>query len=221
MGVKCVMWNEQQYRPKSSGIIFVIAAPSGGGKTSLSHALVQKTDGLGTSISHTTRSQREGEINGEHYHFVNEKIFNKMRKNGEFVETATVFSSLYGTSKVTINNTLMQEKDVLLTIDWQGAHSVKTVFSQQTVTIFLLPPSRATLLHRLQGRGRDDNKTIEARMDEAEMEASHCHEFDYLVINDDFDDALNQLIGIITSERCRSHRQITHHQRLVNQLLPQ
>lgn len=214
------MWNKRQYHPRPSGIIFVIAAPSGGGKTSLSNALVRSVDGLCRSISHTTRSQRNSERDGDHYYFVDAKTFNTMQQNDEFVETAWVFNAQYGTSKMAINAVLDQEKDVLLVIDWQGAHAVKTLFPEQTITIFLLPPSRATLLERLKKRGRDDSATIKTRIDEAEMEVSHCQEFDYLVINDNFDDALKQLASAVVAARCRSHRQIAHYQQLVQQLLP-
>lgn len=215
------MWNKEQFRPQSSGIIFVIAAPSGGGKSSLIDALVKKMDGLCKSISHTTRACRPQESDGQHYHFVDEQTFFTMRDQGEFVETANVFGMWWsGTSQQAIRDAVVGGKDVLLDIDWQGAQIIKKLFPEQAETIFLLPPSREELLKRLKKRGREDETAIQARMDEAETEASHCHEFDYLIINDDFDDALRQLQSIIVSARCRYRRQATHYRALVEQMLP-
>lgn len=216
------MWNKTAFQPKPAGVIFIVASPSGGGKSSLINRLIEDVDGLCKSVSHTTREQRPAETHGEHYHFIEESEFFAMRDNNEFVETASIYGGLWwsGTSKAAIQAAIDAGHDVVLDIDWQGAQAIKALFPDRTVTIFLLPPSREVLLERLRGRGRDDEAAIQARMAEAEAEASHCHEFDYLVINDDFDDALKQLESIVISVRCRYRRQMQHYQGLVMQLLP-
>ena len=215
------MWNKEEFRPVSSSIIFVIAAPSGGGKSSLVNALVESMDGLGTSVSHTTRNRRPAEEDGQNYHFVDEDTFFAMRDSDEFIETARVFDAAwYGTSKKAIGMAIADGKDVLLDIDWQGAQVIKALFPAKVETIFLLPPSKEALLQRLRSRNREDEAQIQARMAEAKAEASHCHEFDYLIINDDFDDALRQLSSVIISARCRYRRQATHYQTFINQMLP-
>lgn len=190
----------------SPGTLYTVSAPSGAGKTSLVKALVEGTDRLQVSVSHTTRPIRPGETDGVNYHFVEEAAFKAMLERAEFLEHATVFGNLYGTSGVWVQEQLASGLDVILEIDWQGAHQVKQLMPD-TRAIFILPPSRQALLQRLEGRGQDDAAIIQRRMDEAVEEMSHYVDSDYLVVNDAFDRALGQLAGIIETERLRTRRQ--------------
>ena len=176
--------------------IFIIAAPSGCGKTSLVKALIEDSNNLSVSVSHTTRKARKGEINGENYHFISEEIFKKMISNKEFVEYAEVFGNMYGTTKKNIKEKLDGNIDIILEIDWQGARQVRQNISD-AVSIFILPPSKKALLERLTTRGQDNQITISKRMQNSEREMSHFNEFSYLIINDQFDSALNNLKAII------------------------
>jgi len=178
--------------------LFIIAAPSGCGKTSLVESLIKGHKNLRVSISHTTRIPRAGEINGTNYHFVSVSEFQKMAKEGEFVEHAEVFENLYGTSKELINDNLKNNTDVILEIDWQGARQVKQNMPN-AISIFILPPSKDALELRLRNRAQDDESTIKKRMLDAENQMSHYSEFDFLVINDDFNSALSDLESIISS----------------------
>jgi guanylate kinase len=178
--------------------LFIIAAPSGCGKTSLVESLIKDHKNLRVSISHTTRIPRAGEINGTNYHFVSVSEFQKMAKEGEFVEHAEVFENLYGTSKELINDNLKNNTDVILEIDWQGARQVKQNMPN-AISIFILPPSKDALELRLRNRAQDDESTIKKRMLDAENQMSHYSEFDFLVINDDFNSALSDLESIISS----------------------
>ena len=178
--------------------LFIIAAPSGCGKTSLVESLIKNHKNLCVSISHTTRIPRAGEINGTNYHFVSVSEFQKMAKEGEFVEHAEVFENLYGTSKELINDNLKNNTDVILEIDWQGARQVKQNMPN-AISIFILPPSKDALELRLRNRAQDDESTIKKRMLDAENQMSHYSEFDFLVINDDFNSALSDLESIISS----------------------
>jgi len=178
--------------------LFIIAAPSGCGKTSLVESLIKGQKNLRVSISHTTRIPRAGEINGTNYHFVSVSEFQKMAKEGEFVEHAEVFENLYGTSKELINDNLKNNTDVILEIDWQGARQVKQNMPN-AISIFILPPSKDALELRLRNRAQDDESTIKKRMLDAENQMSHYSEFDFLVINDDFNSALSDLESIISS----------------------
>jgi guanylate kinase len=178
--------------------LFIIAAPSGCGKTSLVESLIKNHKNLRVSISHTTRIPRAGEINGTNYHFVSVSEFQKMAKEGEFVEHAEVFENLYGTSKELINDNLKNNTDVILEIDWQGARQVKQNMPN-AISIFILPPSKDALELRLRNRAQDDESTIKKRMLDAENQMSHYSEFDFLVINDDFNSALSDLESIISS----------------------
>ena len=178
--------------------LFIIAAPSGCGKTSLVESLIKGHKNLHVSISHTTRIPRAGEINGTNYHFVSVSEFQKMAKEGEFVEHAEVFENLYGTSKELINDNLKNNTDVILEIDWQGARQVKQNMPN-AISIFILPPSKDALELRLRNRAQDDESTIKKRMLDAENQMSHYSEFDFLVINDDFKSALSDLESIISS----------------------
>ena len=183
-----------------SGSLFIVAAPSGAGKTSLVNALVAKYQQIKLSVSHTTRTPREGEVDGKDYFFVSQEQFAQMRDAGDFLESATVFDNSYGTSSAAVMSELERGHDVILEIDWQGAQQVRK--NQPDCTgIFILPPSKEALEHRLQGRGQDDDATIARRMRDAENEMSHYVEFDYLIVNDDFEVALNELIAIISAKR--------------------
>jgi guanylate kinase len=178
------------------GKLFILSAASGTGKTSLASALVKSLPNVETSVSHTTRAPRPGEQDGTHYHFVNGKTFDAMVARGEFLEHATVFGNSYGTARVEVESRLRQGKSVVLDIDWQGARAVKRLMPG-TVSIFILPPSRETLIERLTRRGQDDPEVIARRMHEAISEMSHFKEFDYVVVNDDFDLALADLRRIV------------------------
>ena len=176
--------------------LFIIAAPSGCGKTSLVDALLKKSSNICVSVSHTTRKPRPEEVNGTNYHFISVDEFQKMIKDNKFVEFAEVFENLYGSSRQLIEDNLNNNIDVILEIDWQGARQVKLNMPKVT-SIFILPPSKDALLIRLQSRGQDDNQTIMKRMSDAKNQMSHFDEFDYLVINDNFDETLSNLESII------------------------
>ena len=176
--------------------LFIIAAPSGCGKTSLVEALIKKTKNLCVSVSHTTRPPRPDEVNGINYYFVSINEFEEMIKNNAFVEHATVFDNHYGSSTKLIREKLDEGVDVILEIDWQGARQVKENMPN-AISIFILPPSNEALLDRLKQRAQDDEITINRRMSEAQNQMKHFNEFDYLIINDDFNSALNDLNLII------------------------
>ena len=176
--------------------LFIIAAPSGCGKTTLVDALLKNSEDLYLSVTHTTRKPRVGEVDGVNYHFISKTDFKKMILNTEFVEHAEVFGNLYGSSREKIQENLNKNIDVILEIDWQGARQVKANMPN-AISIFILPPSKKSLLERLKGRGQDDDETIKNRMSDAENQMKHYDEFDYLVINDIFDDALLNLKTII------------------------
>jgi len=176
--------------------LFIIAAPSGCGKTSLVEALIKKTKNLCVSVSHTTRPPRPDEVNGINYYFISINEFEEMIKNNAFVEHATVFDNHYGSSTKLISEKLDEGVDVILEIDWQGARQVK-INMPNAISIFILPPSKEALLGRLQQRAQDNDETINKRMSDAQNQMQHFNEFDYLVINDDFNSALNDLNLII------------------------
>jgi guanylate kinase len=172
--------------------LFIIAAPSGCGKTSLVKALLESLSNLSVSVSHTTRKPRKAEIDGENYHFVSKERFGEMISNNDFVEHAEVFGNLYGTARSNIKEKLDANIDIILEIDWQGARQVRENMPD-SISIFILPPSKNVLLQRLTDRAQDDDETISERMKNSESEMSHYDEFEYLVINDQFDSALNDL----------------------------
>jgi guanylate kinase len=180
--------------------LFILSAASGTGKTSLAAALVQSVPELETSISHTTRAPRPGEQDGVHYHFVDRKTFDAMVELGEFLEHATVFGNAYGTAAAQVESRLLRGKSVILDIDWQGARSVKRLMPE-AVSIFLLPPSHEALEERLRRRGQDSPEVIARRMHEAIAEMSHHHEFDHVVVNDDFEHALADLQHIVRGDQ--------------------
>jgi len=188
------------------GTLFIVSAPSGAGKTSLVRALVEKTPSILVSVSFTTRPKRAGEKDGVHYHFVSEQTFEDMLEQSDFLEYATVFGNKYGTSQSRVEEHLKAGEDVILEIDWQGAAQVRRLMPE-SVGVFILPPSRQTLRARLESRGQDDRSTIEHRMAQAVDEMSHYAEYDYLLVNDQFDDALSQLIAIVESNRLRIAKQ--------------
>ena len=201
-----------------TGSLYIVAAPSGAGKTSLVNALIKKTLDIQVSVSHTTRKPRPGEVDGQHYHFVSEREFLDLRASGAFLESAKVFDHYYGTSKAHINENLVRGTDVLLEIDWQGARQVREAMNE-VVSVFILPPSREALQARLEARGQDDETVIARRMRDAIEEMSHYDEFDYLIFNDDFDDALNSLSAIFAARRLRRGPQVTKHKEALNALL--
>ncbi len=195
----------------SDGILFIVSAPSGAGKTSLLRALLPQEENLVLSVSHTTRPPRPGEVDGVHYHFVSEETFLRMAAEGAFLEQAEVFGNHYGTSEAAVREQLAAGHDVVLEIDWQGARQVRRVFPD-AVSIFIAPPSIEALRERLSGRGQDDPEVIERRMADARSELSHYPEYDYLVINDDFETALQELRCIVRAERLREPRSAARHQ---------
>jgi guanylate kinase len=200
------------------GSLFIVAAPSGAGKTSLVNALVARHDDIRLSVSHTTRAPREGDRDGVDYHFVSQQTFAQMRDNGDFLESATVFDNSYGTSARAVESLLAAGYDVILEIDWQGAAQVRQNFKDST-SIFILPPSKATLEQRLRNRGQDNDDVIARRMRDAENEISHYIEFDYLIVNDEFEQALTHLIAIIQTQRLALSRQKHKQAALISELL--
>lgn len=201
-----------------AGTLFTVSAPSGAGKTSLVRALVEAEPTLQVSVSHTTRTIRPGESNGVNYHFCDRAQFNDMLERGDFLEFAEVFGNLYGTSQAFVTEQLSGDRDVILEIDWQGAAQVKKLLPR-TCAIFVLPPSESALRHRLSQRGQDDQETIERRMAEAVSEMSHYVESDYLVINDEFNEAVEALRAIVQSQRLRTEQQTRRHQSTLIDLL--
>ena len=200
------------------GKLFVIAAPSGGGKTSLINGLLERDPRLSLSVSHTTRPARPRETDGQHYHFVSEAEFERMANKGEFLEHACVFDHLYGTNRKAIALQLDQDRDVLLDIDWQGARQVRAAFPGCCL-VFIIPPSLEALRQRLTRRGQDSARVIQRRMRDAQAEISHWAEFDQLVINDDFNATLEELLTIINDHRTQQPHQVNKdYQHLAEQL---
>ena len=201
-----------------AGTLYILSAPSGAGKTSLVKALLQQDDQVGVSVSHTTRAMRPGEVDGVDYNFVSMDDFNALIEQGQFLEYAEVFGNKYGTSQQWVKEQLAGGRDVILEIDWQGAEQVRRLMPE-AVTLFILPPSRAALRERLNARGQDSDEVIEGRMAEATNEMSHYLEYDYLLINDDFDTALQQLASLFRARRLRQSVQQMRHETLLEQLL--
>jgi len=200
------------------GQLFIISAPSGAGKTSLVKALLAELPGIEVSVSHTTRAQRSGEQMGVDYHFIDSSGFQDVVKGDGFLEHATVFGNSYGTSRALVEEKLAQGVDVILEIDWQGAQQVREVMTE-SCSIFVLPPSKQVLEDRLKGRGQDSDEIIAGRMRVAVDEMSHYNEYDFLVVNDDFDIATNELKSIIESKRLSMQRSEQLHSVLIKQLL--
>lgn len=206
--------------PIASGNLFILAAPSGAGKSSLIRALLERhsNDSMQVSVSCTTRAPRPGEIDGVHYHFLSEAEFKAKIENNEFYEWAHVFGNYYGTSRVYIEQTLAQGIDVFLDIDWQGARQVREA-NPQTQSIFIVPPSLEALEQRLRARGQDSEEVIANRMAKAQAEMSHYHEFDYLLVNDKFEQTLAQLEHIVFAQRLKVGLQQVRHAAKIKDLL--
>jgi guanylate kinase len=200
------------------GNLFIVAAPSGGGKTSLVKKLVQTLEQVEVSISHTTRMRRPGEQHGVHYFFTDEVEFKRMITEGAFLEHATVFDHLYGTSMAQITQRLQEGIDVILDIDWQGAEQIKRFFPR-VVTVFIIPPSMDALKERLLNRRQDKDEVISNRMQKASDELSHYPEFDYLIINDNFEKAALELGAIVIADRLRTERQVNKQSKLLSFLM--
>jgi len=200
------------------GTLFVFAAPSGAGKTSLVKALLESTADISVSVSHSTRGMRPGEEHGVHYHFIDIPAFEQMVADEAFLEHAKVFDNYYGTAKANIEQELASGRDVILEIDWQGARQVRAVMPG-CIGVFILPPSREALDVRLRGRGTDSDEVIARRMQDAVRETSHFDEFDYLVVNDDFDTALLELQAIVRARRLRQSAQAWRHEKMLAALL--
>jgi guanylate kinase len=201
----------------SSGSLFVVAAPSGAGKSSLVNALLAQEPSVKLSISYTTRAPRPGETEGREYYFTSEPDFLARRERGEFLESAHVHGNYYGTSRLMVEEQHRQGHDVLLEIDWQGAQQVRQQFAQ-AVGIFILPPSLLALAQRLKNRGQDTEEVIARRLQAAAGEIAHAPEFEYVMINDDFATALGQLAAIIQASRCRFLQQAARNPSLFAQL---
>jgi len=204
--------------PPASGCLFVLAAPSGGGKTSLVAALLERETGIRLSVSYTTRGPRPGEIDGVHYHFVDEPRFLALKAAGEFLEHAFVHGHWYATSAVWLRDQVEQGNDVLLEIDWQGASQVRRLIPE-AVHIFILPPSLASLKERLEKRGQDSPEVIVRRLEAAREEMRHCSEFDYVIMNQDFARAVDDLSAIVRAARLTAARQMARHTQLLQRLL--
>jgi guanylate kinase len=183
-----------------TGTLYIVAAPSGAGKTSLTRALLEREPNLELSVSYTSRAPRPNEIDGVHYHFVSRPEFEAMIGRGEFFEHAIVHGDLKGTARGPVERTLAKGKDVLLEIDWQGANQVREKM-KNTVSIFILPPSRAELERRLRSRASDSEETILRRLADARRDLEHAADFDYIVVNDDFESALDEICGIVEHRR--------------------
>ena len=202
----------------NSACLFTISAPSGAGKTSLVKALLEKrADAVAVCVSHSTRAIRPGEVDGKAYHFVTMEKFSDMVDNDEFLEHAQVFDNSYGTARASVDALLATGKHVILEIDWQGARQVKTKMPE-TVSIYILPPSREELEQRLRSRGTDDENTISRRMRDADREMSHYHDAEYLVINDSFEQALFDLDAIIHTQGLTLARQKLKNRSLVDSI---
>jgi guanylate kinase len=200
------------------GTLFVIAAASGTGKTTLARALVERTPGLLASVSHTTRAPRPAERDGTDYHFVTPAVFEAMRQRGEFAECAEVFGHHYGTHRASVSEALAAGQDLVLVIDWQGHRQLRSAFAQ-TVGVFLLPPSRQELERRLRGRGQDPAEVVRQRLARARAEIAHWPEFDYLVVNRDFEAALADLQAIVRGRRLGRDAQAGRQAGLLRELL--
>ena len=190
------------------GNLFVVSAPSGAGKTSLVKALIESFPDVHVSVSHTTRAKRPGEVDGKDYHFVSKQQFDEIRDRGGFLESADVFDHCYGTSRVFVENLLGDAGDVLLEIDWQGAEQVRRNMPG-AISIFILPPSLALLEQRLRGRGQDSEGTIARRLREAANDIKHCKDFDFIIMNDQFEVALQDMQSIFRASRLRRDQQLT------------
>ena len=203
---------------KFTGTLYIFSAPSGAGKTSLVKALLDSTKYIGVSVSHTTREARPGEVNGKDYHFINKDKFTSLIKENAFLEHAQVFDNYYGTSIEWVESELEEGRDVILEIDWQGAQQIRQQMPD-SVSVFILPPSLEALEERLRNRGQDSDEIIARRMRDARNEISHYNEYDYLIINDNFANTLEELRAIIIARRHRLDAQASRHQDVLSNLL--
>lgn len=198
-----------------SGVLFIVSSPSGGGKTSLVKTLLEAEPALRLSVSYTTRPPRPGEEDGRDYHFVAAPVFERMLEAGEFLESAVIYGNRYGTSQKLIEREQAQGRDVVLEIDWQGAQQIRRVM-RQVVSVFILPPSPEVLEARLRARGQDSEDIVARRLASAREEISHVSEYEYVIINDDFNRAAQDLRSIIRAERLKLARQLARNVNLVN-----
>jgi guanylate kinase len=201
-----------------TGTLFIVAAPSGAGKTSLVRALLERDPAMVLSVSYTSRPPRPGEIGGVHYHFVDKTDFLRMAAAGDFFEYAEVHGDLKGTARSAVEPLLLQGRDVLLEIDWQGARQVRAQ-NADCKSVFILPPSRPELERRLRGRAQDSEAVIERRLTDSRADIAHAEEFDYIVVNDDFETALDDLLAIVRAQRQRASLQRDRHAALIAALL--
>ncbi|QPF34769.1 guanylate kinase [Acinetobacter johnsonii] len=201
-----------------SGLLFVVSAASGTGKTSLVKALLDRVTNLHVSVSHTTRGQRPGELDGVHYHFTEKDSFLSLVEQGGFIEYAEVFGNYYGTAQATVKEQLAKGHDVLLEIDWQGAQQVRKLFPDSK-QIFILPPSQFDLRQRLSNRGTDSVEVIERRLGCAVEDMQQYVNFDYVIINDDFNKALHDLESVIIANRLVITQQASRHQKMISELI--
>jgi guanylate kinase len=208
---------ETAMNDRSAGNLFMVVAPSGAGKSTLVNALLSRDANIQLSVSYTTRAPRLGEQSGREYHFVSLEAFERRRAAGEFIESAEVHGNYYATSRVWIEERVRAGTDVLLEIDWQGARQVKAEFAH-AIGIFILPPSIEALEARLKKRGQDAPAVIARRLAASRSEIQHAPEFDFIVINEDFDVALSQLVAIVTAARLRYSTQMVRHRALFKQL---
>ena len=192
--------------PKRRGLMLVLSSPSGAGKTTLARRLLDAEPGIEMSVSCTTRKQRNGEVEGRDYHFIDRETFAGMRDRGEFLEWAVVFDNYYGTPRKPVEAALAAGRDVLFDVDWQGAQSLRDDSPDDVVTVFILPPSGKALEHRLTERAQDAPDVVAARMRGASNEIQHWGEYDYVVINHDIDQALAAVRAILAAERLRCTR---------------
>ncbi len=200
-----------------SGNLYIVSAPSGAGKTSLVAALIGADPQIRKSVSYTTRAPRHGEVNGTHYHFVTPEIFAQMAQAGDFLESALVHGNRYGTSRKWVADQIACDIDIVLEIDWQGAAQVRQLMTG-TISIFILPPSFEALLQRLNTRGQDAPEVIAQRLTNARAEISHVGEFDYVIINNEFRVAADELQSVIRAERLRAARQLLRHTDLIKRI---
>jgi guanylate kinase len=211
-----------------SGTLFIVAAPSGAGKTSLVQALLEREPGISLSVSYTSRLPRPGEIDGRHYHFVSREVFERMAAADAFYEYANVHGDLKGTARTAVEPLLAQGRDVLLEIDWQGAELIRAKLAKRggadgartdAIGVFILPPSRAELERRLRARASDNAEVIARRLVDSRQEIAHAGDFDFIVVNDEFADALADLLAIVRCQRLRQTAQLGRHARLIDNLL--
>ena len=193
---------------KRRGILLVLSSPSGAGKTTITRALVRQDRGLKLSVSATTRPRRKGEIDGKHYHFVDQRRFDAMVQNGELLEHALVFGHSYGTPRAPVMAAIESGRDIISDVDWQGTQQMAARMRDDLVSIFILPPSLAALERRLKTRAQDSREVVRARMAKSAEEMSHWAEYDYVIVNRDLERSIGAVRGILQAERARRERQI-------------